>query len=44
MIAVTGSSGFIGKYVVRKLERLDVKVVEIDRKFGTDITLNPIPL
>ena len=44
MIAVTGSSGFIGKYVVRKLERLDVKVVEIDRKFGTDITLDPIPL
>jgi len=38
-IAVTGSSGFVGRRLVRKLRELNHRVIEIDRGTGYNITL-----
>ncbi|RLE63642.1 MAG: hypothetical protein DRJ38_07015 [Thermoprotei archaeon] len=36
-IAVTGSAGFLGRHIVRKLRSLNYRVVEIDKRQGVDI-------
>ena len=37
-IVVTGSSGFIGSNLVKKLKELNYKIIELDLKNGSDIT------
>jgi len=37
-IAVTGSSGFVGNYLVKKLAELGADIIYLDSKIGIDIT------
>ena len=37
-IAITGSCGFIGYHLIKKLLKLNYKFIEIDIKKGIDIT------
>jgi len=41
-ILVTGSDGFIGKALVKKLLQLNYTVIEADKKTGTDLTVKNI--
>lgn len=37
-VAVTGSSGFVGSHLVKRLRELDADIIELDIKNGIDIT------
>ena len=37
-IMVTGSAGFIGKNLVKELEKLDVHLIQVDKETGIDLT------
>jgi len=37
-VAVTGSKGFVGSALTKRLKKLDIKVIEVDLVFGYDIT------
>ena len=37
-VAVTGSSGFVGSYILRKLSELNVRVIGLDIRDGVDLT------
>ena len=43
-VLVTGSEGFVGKHLVKKLEEIGHSVEKIDLKLGTDILTSELPI